>query len=134
MSKDGAEQQQTIWAESEWPAGLPEAEAQPGAPKGEPRFEAINRQQMVLRAVDVERLLEPDHLARAIWEMTGRLDLTPYTVAVRAVEGAAGRSPKDPRLLIALWVYTYSEGVSAAREVARRWRKWSGRTGGRRGR
>jgi transposase len=120
MSKDGAEQQQTIWAESEWPAGLPEAEAQAGEPQGRRRFEAINRQQMVLRTVDVEQLLEPDHLARAIWEMTGRLDLTPYTVAVRAVEGAAGRSPKDPRLLIALWVYAYSEGVSAAREVARR--------------
>ena len=120
MSKDGAVQQQTIWAESEWPAGPPAAEPQPGEPKGEPRFEAINRQQMVLRMVDVEQLLEPDHLARAIWEMTGRLDLTPYTVAVRAVEGAAGRSAKDPHLLIALWVYAYSEGVSAAREVTRR--------------
>ena len=55
---------------------------------------------MVWRAVDVEQLLEPDHLARAIWEMTGRLDLTPYTAEVRAVEGAAGRPPYDPRLLI----------------------------------
>jgi transposase len=119
MSKGGAGQQQTIWAESEWPT-RPAAEAQPGEPQGAPRFEPINRQQMVLRSVDVEQLLEPDHLARAIWEMTGRLDLTAYTVEVRAVEGAAGRPPKDPRLLIALWVYAYSEGVSAAREVARR--------------
>ncbi len=120
MSEGRGEQQKTIWAESEWPAGSPAAEAQPGEPQGRPRFEAINRQQMVLRTVDVEQLLEPDHLARAIWEMTGRLDLTPYTMAVRAVEGAAGRPPKDPRLLIALWVYAYSEGVSAGREVARR--------------
>ena len=75
---------------------------------------------MVWRAVDVERLLEPDHLARAIWEMTGRLDLTPYTAAVRAVEGEAGRPPIDPRLLISLWIYAYSEKVSSAREVARR--------------
>ncbi len=120
MSEGGAEQQKTIWAESEWPAGSPAAEAQPGEPQGRPRFEAINRQQMVLRTVDVEQLLEPDHLARAIWEMTGRLDLTPYTVAVRAVEGVAGRSPKDPRLLIALWIYAYSEKVSSAREVALR--------------
>jgi transposase len=75
---------------------------------------------MVWRAVDVEQLLEPDHLARAIWEMTGRLDLTPYTTEVRAVEGAAGRPPIDPRLLSALWVYAYSEKVSSAREVERR--------------
>jgi len=120
MSKGGAEQQQSIWAESEGPAGPPAAEAKPGAAPGRPRFQAINRQQMVLRMVDVEQLLEPDHLARAIWEMTGRLDLTPYTVAVRAVEGEAGRPPIDPRLLIALWIYAYSEKVSAAREVARR--------------
>ena len=120
MSEGGAEQQQSIWAESEWPAGPSAAEAQPGAPQGRPRFQAINRQQMVLRTVDVEQLLEPDHLARAIGEMAGRLDWTPYTVAVRAVEGVAGRSLTDPRLLIALWVYAYSEGVSGAREVARR--------------
>jgi len=75
---------------------------------------------MVWRAVDVEQLLEADHLARAIWEMTGRLDLTSYTEEVRAVEGAAGRPPLDPRLLIALWVYAYSEKVSSAREVERR--------------
>ena len=120
MRKDGAGQQPTIWGESEWPAGPPAAEAQAGEPQGRPRFEPINRQQMVLRTVDVEQLLEPDHLARAIWEMTGRLDLASYTVEVRAVEGAAGRSPKDPRLLIALWIYAYSERVSSAREVERR--------------
>ena len=120
MSEGREEQQKTIWAEGEWPAGSPAAEAQPGEPQGRPRFEAINRQQRVLRTVDVEQLLEPDHVARAIWEMSGRLDLTPYTDEVRAVEGVAGRPPKDPRLLIALWVYAYSEGVSAGREVARR--------------
>ena len=64
--------------------------------------------------------MEPEHSVRAIWEMTGRLDLTAYTVQVRAVEGVAGRSPHDPRLLISLWIYAYSEKVSSAREVARR--------------
>ena len=120
MSEGSEVQQKTIWGESAGPAGTPAAEAQPGAPQGRPRFEPINRQQLVLRPVDVEQLLEPDHLARAIWEMTGQLDLTPYTVVVRAVEGAAGRPPKDPRLLIALWIYAYSEKVSSAREVERR--------------
>ncbi|MBV8095649.1 MAG: IS1182 family transposase [Acetobacteraceae bacterium] len=75
---------------------------------------------MVLRPVDVEQLLEPDHLARAIWEMTGRLDLHAYTTEVRAVEGGAGRAAIDPHLLIALWIYAYSEKVSSAREIERR--------------
>jgi transposase len=120
MSEGREVPQKTIWAESEWPTEPPEAKPGKPVPKGRPRFQPINRQQMVLRRVDVERLLEPDHLARAIWEMTGRLDLTPYTTEVRAVEGAAGRSPTDPRLVIALWVYAYSEKVSGGREVARR--------------
>ena len=120
MSEGCEGEQKTIWAENEGSAERPEAEPGEPVPKGRPRFQPINRQQMVLRMVEVEQLLEPDHLARAIWEMTGRLDLTPYTTQVRAVEGVAGRSPTDPRLLIALWVYAYSESVSGAREVERR--------------
>ena len=108
-----------------WPEG--EGRARPASPPESvsatprvARFQAINRQQMVLRPIDVEQLLEPDHLARAIWEMTGRLDLRAYTEEVRAVEGQAGRTPHDPRLLISLWVYAYSERVSSGREVERR--------------
>ena len=118
MSNADQKPQRAMWAES----ALPTRASEPGesAPKATPRLQPVNRQQMRWRAVDVERLVEPDHLARAIWEMTGRLDLTPYTVAVRAVEGKAGRTPYDPRLLISLWFYASSERVSSAREVARR--------------
>ena len=34
-----------------------------------PRLVAVNRQQMVMRAMDVERLIEEDHPARSIWEL-----------------------------------------------------------------
>jgi hypothetical protein len=77
MREGGEGQQKTIWVESEGRAEPPEVKPGEPVPKGRPRFQPINRQQMVLRMVDVEQLLEPDHLARAIWEMTGRLDLTP---------------------------------------------------------
>ena len=36
------------------------------------------------------------------------------------MEGEAGRPAHDPQLLISLWIYAYSEGVSSAREMARR--------------
>jgi hypothetical protein len=36
------------------------------------------------------------------------------------VEGSAGRTPWDPRLLVSLWIYAYSRGISSAREIARR--------------
>src|SRR5208283_5470810 len=120
MSNPREQPQPTMWAESELPPRAAEARESAAAPQAPPRFQAVNRQQMMWRAVEVERLVEPEHLVRAIWEMTGRLDLTPYTAAVRAVEGGAGRTPYDPRLLISLWIYAYSEKVSSAREVARR--------------
>lgn len=88
--------------------------------KRELRLKAVNRQQMILRAVDVEKLIEPDHAARAIWELVGRLDLSGFKAEIESVEGEAGRPAYDPQLLISLWIYAYSEGVSAAREVARR--------------
>src|ERR1035441_3907781 len=84
------------------------------------RLKRVNREQMILRAVDVEKLIEPEHAARAIWELVGRLDLSAFRAEIEVVEGGAGRPAYDPRFLISLWVYAYSEGVSAAREVARR--------------
>jgi len=92
----------------------------PGGINKEVRLKGVNRQQLILRAVDVEKLIEPEHPARAIWELVGRLDLSRFTATIESVEGEPGRPAYDPRLLISLWIYAYSEGVSSAREVARR--------------
>jgi transposase len=70
--------------------------------------------------VDVERMIDDDHSARSIWEMIGRLDLSLYVAKIAAVEGRAGRDHTAPQLLISLWLYAYSQGVSSAREIARR--------------
>lgn len=85
----------------------------------EPRLKPINRQQMLLRAVDVEKLISEDHEARAIWEFVGRLDLDRYYDDIEVVEGEAGRSAFDPQLKISLWIYSYSKGISSAREISR---------------
>jgi transposase len=83
------------------------------------RLKRVNREQMVLRPMDVERLVSEDHEVRAIWEFVGCLDLSRYDEDIEVVEGEAGRSASDPRLLISLWIYAYSKGVSAAREISR---------------
>ena len=83
------------------------------------RFKPINRQQMMMRSVDVEKLIEADHAARAIWEMLGQVDLGGFEKGIRAVEGHAGQGRISPRLLAALWIYSYSEGNSSARELSR---------------
>ena len=85
-----------------------------------PRLAAVNRRQLVMRTMDVELLIEEDHPARSIWELVGRLDLSRYYADIAAVEGRAGRDHTDPQVLISLWLYAYSRGISSAREVARR--------------
>jgi transposase len=91
-------------------------------PKGEQqprvRRKEINRQQLLLRPVEVEKLVEKDHPARAIWELVGQLNLEPFYAEIESVEGVAGRPVWDPRLLISLWIYAYKEGVHSAREIA----------------
>src|SRR5258708_11493620 len=83
------------------------------------RLVAIDRRQRVLRTVDVEKLIEQEHCVRSIWELVGRLDLRLYYAQIAAVEGSAGREHNDPQLLISLWLYAYSRGISSARELAR---------------
>ena len=85
-----------------------------------PRLASIDRSQLILRTVDVERLIDEDHCARSIWELTGRLNLSLYYAQIAAVAGSAGRDHTAPRLLISLWLYAYSQGISSARELARR--------------
>lgn len=100
-------------------AAAPLASAAQGAP-ARPRVKPVDRSQLSWQMLDVERLIEPEHPARAIWELVGRLKLEGFYASIEAVEGTAGRTPWDPRLLVSLWIYAYSRGISSAREIARR--------------
>jgi transposase len=84
-----------------------------------PRIQPVNRTQLQFRVVDVEALIPEDHPARAIWEFVGKLDLSRFTEEIHAVEGGAGRPAYDPQLLISLWIYSYSQGVTSARAIER---------------
>jgi transposase len=93
---------------------------QQNASQQRPLIRPVNRQQLSWRAVDVERLIDEDHLARAVWQLVGRLDLTLFYQAIESSAQEGGRPAFDPQLLISLWVYAYSQGIGSAREVARR--------------
>jgi transposase len=92
----------------------------PPAVRLRPRVKPVDRSQMIWRSVDVERLIEEEHPARAIWALSGQLSLESFYAPIEATDGVAGRRPWDPRLLISMWVYAYSRGISSAREVSRR--------------
>jgi transposase len=89
-------------------------------PNATPKIKPIDRKQSVWIPLDVENLVRPDHKVRAIWELTGRMDLSELRQRIRSRQGEAGQAAEDPQLLISIWIYAYSEGVSSSREVAAR--------------
>src|SRR5258708_12361195 len=80
----------------------------------------VDRKQMVLRTVDVDRLVEEGHLARLIWDAVGELDLSSFYETIRSRKEVGGRTGISPQLLISIWAYAYSRGIGSAREVSRR--------------
>ena len=99
--------------------GIPAALTADEESTGPPRYETANRTQVELVPTDLEALLPPGHAARLVWRFTEGLDLTAFYARIKAREGRAGRSPIDPRILIALWLYATIDGVGSAREVDR---------------
>ena len=83
------------------------------------RLKPVNRQQLMLRAVEVEKLVPEDHEVRGIWEFVGQLDLSRYYEDIKAEQGEAGCSAFDPQVLISVWLYAYSKGTGSGREVSR---------------
>ena len=87
--------------------------------RGVPRVVRPNRDQVELRASDLESLLPADHEARAVWEFVESLDVGPLYAQIGSVEGMAGRPATDPRIHLALWLYATLQGVGSARALAR---------------
>ena len=84
-----------------------------------PKLKPIDRSQGFLRPVIVEELVGPDHKVRAIWDLTGQLDLSAFLKKIASKDGQAGLAAWDPRLLLSVWLYAYSEQVTSAREIER---------------
>ena len=84
-----------------------------------PKLKPVDRSQAMWIPVDVEELVGPEHKVRAIWDPTGQLDLSGFMEQIASRQEEAGAPAWDPRLLVSIWVYAYSEGISSAREVER---------------
>jgi transposase len=98
---------------------LPEQLAERTFDPGRPRLREPVRDQIELRAVDLDRLIAADHPARVIWDYVQGLELGSLEQAVRAREHTPGQAPATPRLLLALWLYATVEGVGSARALDR---------------
>ena len=69
-----------------------------GKPKRppKPRFEQIERAQIILEPVDIENLISSDHRARLLWDFLGKMPLDRFAADVKAFEHSAGRDPWPP--------------------------------------
>lgn len=106
-----------LFDEGELPASTPrEVTATLPAPA---RVMTPQRDQIELRAVDLDALLAPDHPARSVWAFVRALDLAPLYAQIKSVQGGRGAPAIDPAILVALWLLATIEGVGSARELAR---------------
>jgi hypothetical protein len=72
-------QQPALWAEGKLPKSEVVTAPVTAATDRGARLKPVNRNQFLLRTVDVDKLVERDHLVRAIWDLTGQLDLRGFT-------------------------------------------------------
>ena len=88
-------------------------------PLGSPRLREPQRDQIELRAVDIESLIGQDHPVRVIWAYVEGLDLSELEDRIKARDERPGHPATSPRLLLALWLYATSDGVGSARALER---------------
>jgi len=74
---------------------------------------------MSWRVLDIERLIPADHPARVIWEIAGKMQLGGFVQGSKTREGEAGRPCWPPRLLVSIWVYSYTLRIASARAIER---------------
>jgi len=86
---------------------------------GAPRMREPKRDQIELRATDLDSLIGQDDPVRMIWAYVDPLDLSELEGRVKAREHTPGHPPISPRLMLALWLYATSQGVGSARALAR---------------
>jgi transposase len=76
-----------------------------------------NRNQIIMRPVELELLLPQGHLARTVWRYVEKQDMTSFHAEIKAFEGGAGRPPIAPEILFALWIFATLESIGSAREI-----------------
>src|SRR5574341_824410 len=99
---------------------MPEPSGPSPAPERAPvRLRRANREQITPVPAYLDALLPDDHLARLLWQAVEQLDLTAFTAALTVHEGGPGRAAADPAVLVALWLYATTQGVTSARALDR---------------
>ncbi|NUN03991.1 MAG: transposase [Bryobacteraceae bacterium] len=84
---------------------------------GTVRIEKPERTQIEVRIESLDERIPWDHPVRTVWEFVERLDFEDVHGDFKSFAGGPGRSVKDRRILFAIWLYGYSEGIGSARRL-----------------
>jgi transposase len=96
-----------------------QVDRRPDMPPGAPRLREPKRDQIELRAVDLDSLIGEDDPVRVIWGYVEGVDLSELENRIKARGDRPGHPATSPRLLLALWLYATSQGVGSARALER---------------
>lgn len=99
--------------------GAEGSQANVPAPVAEPRLLKPQREGVVRVACNLDQMLPVDHVARILWAVIEKLDLSEFEMNIRSRESHPGRPAIDPRILVGLWIYATTQGVYEARELDR---------------
>lgn len=82
------------------------------------QYQAWTQDQLYLMPPSMREWLPADHLVWFVLDVVSELDITAIEAAVQEKD-ARGQRPYDPRMMVALLVYSYSSGVYSSRRMAR---------------
>ena len=80
-------------------------------------FVGCDRDQTFLLPPDMREWLRDGHLAWFILDVVEQVDLSDFYAAYR--EDGRGRPAYDPRMMVALYLYSYCKGKRSSREIER---------------
>ncbi len=118
VGNEGEQAQAGLFGAEELPASDARG-VEPAPDRGAPRVMSPQRNQVELRAVDLEALLAPQHPARTVWAFVQSMDLAPLYARIKSVAGRGGAPAIDPAILVALWLWATIDGVRSPRELDR---------------
>lgn len=78
-----------------------------------------SRNQIEIQFSCLDELIPEDHRARDVWEFVCQMDFSDFHDEIKLPEGCGGPRTKDPRVLMALWIFATLEGIASARHIDR---------------
>ncbi len=87
--------------------------------RAKPRLKSPIRNQIEVTTGCLDDYLSEDHKVRKVWMYVEQLDLSQILRKIKAVESRPGASAIDPRILIAIWLYAFIEGIISAKTINR---------------